>query len=411
MSLQGLQAALAVQFAAHGQTRANAGVTGEPPVSGDPTPAAQQGLSEAQAGWDGYVQGRGAGTVDPTNLTGESSVPAYSSGNAEGQTSWDSYISNRLASPEWVPDIQAASVNPNINVDLGSLGGTVPFPPTTENGTHPLGGLTAEGNTVTTAGGYEIEMLSKFEWKITGPDGNHTRIWGDPHVDEGDGGKWDFKRNSTFVLGDGTQIHCTTVPWGNKGMTVTGSLEIVSGNERVMVTDIDQGRGKVGDVTQDGYSRASHMFDDVFVMGQESDDWALHGHEVIGHRNGGESHKTADKLMILGYGDWNVAENRFFRGFHGHADPLDSQQFRAYWSEIAAGGDGSGIPTFDDRPPFANNAYAASGAWGRADSSAYDSTLHRDTLDTSFSYISNMVGIVNEMTALRDQALAHRVIY
>src|SRR3712207_7111164 len=46
-------------------------------------------------------------------------------------------------------------------------------------------------------------LLRSYEWKITGPDGKTTRVWGDPHVDEGDregNNDWEFKRNSTFVL-------------------------------------------------------------------------------------------------------------------------------------------------------------------------------------------------------------------
>src|SRR4051812_11209965 len=43
-----------------------------------------------------------------------------------------------------------------------------------------------------TPGGYTIESCGNSEWKITGPDGKCTRVWGDPHVAESDGGKWDF---------------------------------------------------------------------------------------------------------------------------------------------------------------------------------------------------------------------------
>src|SRR3712207_4836106 len=49
-------------------------------------------------------------------------------------------------------------------------------PPVFEESSHPAGSLRADGDSVTTAGGYRIEMLSQHEWKITGPDGASTRI-------------------------------------------------------------------------------------------------------------------------------------------------------------------------------------------------------------------------------------------
>jgi hypothetical protein len=163
---------------------------------------------------------------------------------------------------------------------------------------HPQGSLKTDSNTgtVNTPGGYKIEQLGQFDWQITGPDGKSTKIWGDPHVAEGDGGTWDFKRDSTFVLGDGTRINVTTKPWGND-MTVTGGLEVISGNDRVLVTDIDKGKGKVGQVTQDGYAHVNSFGGkDVFVMGKESDDWSFTGKEIVGSNNGGESFKLGKEL-------------------------------------------------------------------------------------------------------------------
>jgi len=176
-------------------------------------------------------------------------------------------------------------------------GPATPAPPTPGDSSHPSGSLkTDSSGVITTPGGYKIEATSQFEWKITGPDGKNTRVWGDPHVDEGDGGKWDFKRDSTFVLGDGTRINCTTAPYGN-GMTVSAKLEIISGNDRVQVTDIDKGKGKTGPVTQDGYANVNSFGGkDVFVMGKETDDWSFTGKEIIGSNDGGESFKLGNAL-------------------------------------------------------------------------------------------------------------------
>ena len=172
-----------------------------------------------------------------------------------------------------------------------------PSTPNPSDSSQPPGSLKVDDKgVITTPGGYKIEATSQFEWKVTGPDGKSTRVWGDPHVDEGDGGKWDFKRDSTFVLGDGTKINCSTKPWGND-MTVTGSLEIISGNDRVQISDIDKGKGKVGNVTQDGFAHANSFGNkDVFVMGKETDDWSFTGKEIIGSNNGGESFKLGNAL-------------------------------------------------------------------------------------------------------------------
>ncbi|HEX8823335.1 MAG TPA: DUF1521 domain-containing protein [Archangium sp.] len=176
-------------------------------------------------------------------------------------------------------------------------GPATPPAPTPTDSSHPSGSLKTDANgVITTPGGYKIEATSQFEWKVTGPDGKSTRVWGDPHVDEGDGGKWDFKRDSTFVLGDGTRINCATAPYGN-GMTVSKELEIISGNDRVKVTDIDKGKGKTGAVTQDGFQHVNSFGGkDVFVMGKETDDWSFTGKEVVGSNNGGESFQLGKEL-------------------------------------------------------------------------------------------------------------------
>jgi Domain of Unknown Function (DUF1521) len=179
-------------------------------------------------------------------------------------------------------------------------------PPLREDRCHPTGSLKVDqkSGVITTPGGYKIEQLGQYEWKITGRDGKWTRIWGDPHVQEsdrsGEATAWDFKRDSTFVLPDGTRINVSTKPFNN--MTVTSQLEVINGNDRVLVTDIDKGKGKVGTVTHDGaLHNSGRCGKDVFLMGCETDDWYFQGKEVIGSNNGGESFK----LGQAGTGDMN----------------------------------------------------------------------------------------------------------
>jgi hypothetical protein len=170
-------------------------------------------------------------------------------------------------------------------------------PPKPEDGCHPSGGLKSDGNCVTTPGGYKITPTGPSNWKIEGPDGKSTSVHGDPHVSEGDGGKWDFKRDSSFVLGDGTRINVTTTPPGGNGMTVTKQLDIVNGNDHVAITDVNKGKGKIGQVTQDGEEQAEKFANkDVFKMGTETDDWSFQGKEIIGSQKGGESFKLGKEL-------------------------------------------------------------------------------------------------------------------
>ncbi|WNG35205.1 DUF1521 domain-containing protein [Archangium minus] len=154
---------------------------------------------------------------------------------------------------------------------------------------------------ITTPGGYTIEQLGQFEWKITGPDNKETRVWGDPHVEESDGGKWDFKKNTEFVLGDGTRIDVTCKPYGN-GATVTGQLDIVNGDSHVRVTDIDKGKGKVGPVTDDGHAQLS-TFNiagaDHVTMGKTTADWTFEGREIVGSENQGEKLKTKNEVATI----------------------------------------------------------------------------------------------------------------
>ena len=172
-------------------------------------------------------------------------------------------------------------------------------PPVREDCCCPKGSLKVDKDSgvITTPGGYKIEQIGQYEWKITGQDGKWTRVWGDPHVQESDrqsdATAWDFKRDSTFLLPDGTRINVSTKPYNN--MTVTSQLEVINGNDRVVVSDIDKGKGKVGDVTHDGFQHIKDRADkDVFVMGKETDDWYFQGKEVLGSNDGGESFKLGD---------------------------------------------------------------------------------------------------------------------
>lgn len=282
--------------------------------------------------------------------------------------------------------------------DSGQCGGC--FPPVSEpsidDSSHPSGSLKADGDVVTTPGGYQIEMLGQHEWKITGPDGKSTRIWGDPHVEEGDGGKWDFKNNSTFVLPDGTRINCTTVPGGAEGMTVTGSLEIINGNDRVVVSDIDKGKGRIGTVTQDGFQHVNSFDGDAFVMGQETDDWAYTGKEITGSRNGGESFELGGELHPLA----NPANTNQAERFDNMGDFVRSMfdgLMNQWQDNMRPNRLGSNPYSINDRP-----------SWEDGNNSFYDRRDHQNTLGEAFRALADMFSGISRFMSLADQLSAGR---
>ena len=104
--------------------------------------------------------------------------------------------------------------------------------------------------TVRTPDGYVVKAEGKEQaWSITGPDGKTTRIWGDPHVLESDGDRWDFKERGSFMFG-ANKITAETVPAGN-GQTVSYRLTVYSGNERVTVGGINTNKPVIVAVGQD----------------------------------------------------------------------------------------------------------------------------------------------------------------
>ncbi len=63
---------------------------------------------------------------------------------------------------------------------------------------------------------YSLTLEEKSStWTLSDSrDNSQTRVWGDPHVDVGNDGKtdFDFKKNATFQLEDGTKNYCRNDP-------------------------------------------------------------------------------------------------------------------------------------------------------------------------------------------------------
>ena len=146
-----------------------------------------------------------------------------------------------------------------------------------------------------TPGGYTVEAEGKSAaWKITTPEGKTTRIWGDPHVKEGDGGKWDFKKGMSFVLPDGTKITARTTPPRSNGYTVTKGIDIQNGNQVATINGIDNNKPTTTGVRNDRWSYDARVPDgDYAILGGDGDDWFLHGKsEIVGSEKQGEILKT-----------------------------------------------------------------------------------------------------------------------
>ncbi len=275
----------------------------------------------------------------------------------------------------------------NNNANYPSCGCT--SPPVFEDSSHPSGSLQADSKKVTTPGGYEIEPLNQHEWKITGPDGKNTRIWGDPHVEESDGGKWDFKRDSTFMLPDGTRINVSTAPYGSKGATVTSALEIINGNDRVNVTGIENGRGTIGQVTPDGFAHANGFGGkDVFVMGKESDDWSFQGREVIGSNDGGTSFKLDRKLPP---------------GVSDGSQPTQKEMISDFVRLIMSSMFGS-----NRSRNTGFNPYNGSGSKDVFSNRNYSRPRHQRRITESFRALSDMFNALSRLSEMNDRMLASR---
>ncbi len=113
--------------------------------------------------------------------------------------------------------------------------------------------------------GYQIELNeNRSQWTLSKTDangnkipGSETRVWGDPHVDENNDGKtdWDFKKDTTFVLDDGTKISVGTKQWGNSDYTTSDTLTITKGDQAIVVSGLTQSDStplSISDVTLDG---------------------------------------------------------------------------------------------------------------------------------------------------------------
>lgn len=123
---------------------------------------------------------------------------------------------------------------------------------------------------VSTEDGYTIRFSGKMqEWTITTPDNTTTRIWGDPHVEESDGDKWDFSKQSSFVFGN-NKITVETIEAGN-GAYYSKTVSIYNGEDRFTLTGVDTNKLELVDWTFDAETHDAEL-DDGEVYHFEKED-------------------------------------------------------------------------------------------------------------------------------------------
>ena len=123
--------------------------------------------------------------------------------------------------------------------------------------------------TILTDDGYTIRCEGQNEaWTITGKNGKTTRIWGDPHVVESDGDKWDFQKRASLVFGD-NKITVETKPLAN-GKALTQKITVYNGDERVSVSDIDKNKPRILAAANDALIHDAELADgNVFKLSHE----------------------------------------------------------------------------------------------------------------------------------------------
>ncbi len=130
---------------------------------------------------------------------------------------------------------------------------------------------------VMTDGNYTIEMSAPtiIIYDETGKE--ITKIWGDPHVNEGGAkdAQWHFGEDSTFILPDGTKICCDTEPNAAGEWYVVG-VDVIGGNQR-----FHHGKGGDKGMTRDGAEwdlahadRSEDASAGIFAL-QDNAQWAV----------------------------------------------------------------------------------------------------------------------------------------
>lgn len=170
--------------------------------------------------------------------------------------------------------------------------------------------------------GYTLKFSNdRQEWVLTDADGKELKVWGDPHVVEGDGDLWDFQHDSTFVLEDGTKITVGTKDIGN-AFTVTDTVTITKGDQAIEVTGVAENNVQISDVQTNGEQLDADTNDGyIFLEGEAGgqggvDDWHTEdGVEIKTNQAlDGDLENEFDETTLPGYDGTSHGGG----GHHGH---------------------------------------------------------------------------------------------
>nr|ANU04572.1 type III effector NopE [Bradyrhizobium sp.] len=181
---------------------------------------------------------------------------------------------------------------PDDHCGCNGSGGAEPTAPTTPPSSGgSCGGSSGEpfkvnGNTVDT-GRYCISASNEESGRLEVTDkqtGKKFKVWGDPHIETGDGDKTDFhKKAATFELPDGTKI--TIDPTNGEGKTFIEKVAITRGDQAAEMTGF---RGNLKTELKSGQGQAlDQQYEDGTVLktkNGEIDDLVLpNGQEITGN--------------------------------------------------------------------------------------------------------------------------------
>jgi len=174
------------------------------------------------------------------------------------------------------------------------------------------------GNTVDT-GRYCITASNEHKGQLEVTDkqtGKKFKVWGDPHIETGDGDKTDFHRKAaTFELPDGTKI--TIDPTNGEGKTYIEKVAITRGDQAAEMTGF---RGDLKTELKSGQGQAlDQQYEDGTVLktkNGEIDDLVLpNGQEITGNN-------VKDIDGFAGTGPTQSTDDQILQNLNGVIDGL-----------------------------------------------------------------------------------------
>ena len=214
------------------------------PLMGEPTPAPDAPTSE-DAGTTGSSSGSSAnGTNSSTSASDGSGTSASSC--SQGSSTSGTSTSGSSSSSSASSSSSSSSADKLKYLKLSTDSQNLP--------------------SVKTSDGYTISFEGKNQaWTITTPDGQSTRIWGDPHVEESDGDKWDFQKQSSFKFGN-NKITVETQPLGN-GTAYTSTINIYHSSDRITISGINSDKPSVSTAAADAKTEDAKLADgDIYKL-------------------------------------------------------------------------------------------------------------------------------------------------